>query len=96
MNRQLFQLIKEAKAQGVPNDNIQRAIQRGSTADDTDYKEAVYEVGGRVSGGRHVRDKWADRVPPNPTNRRTATAARASLSTALRITRTAPRRRSTT
>ena len=46
VNRQLFQLIKEAKAQGVPNDNIQRAIQRGSTADDTDYKEAVYEVGG--------------------------------------------------
>jgi transcriptional/translational regulatory protein YebC/TACO1 len=45
VNRQLFQLIREAKAQGVPNDNIQRAIQRGSTSDDVDFKEAMYEVG---------------------------------------------------
>lgn len=51
MNRALFQLIKEAKAQGVPNDNIQRAIQRGSSADDADYKEAVYEVSGDLGVG---------------------------------------------
>lgn len=51
VNRALFQLIKEAKAQGVPNDNIQRAIQRGSSADDADYKEAVYEVSGDLGVG---------------------------------------------
>ncbi len=44
MNRGLFQLIREAKAQGVPNENVQRAIQRGSNTEDIDYKEAVYEV----------------------------------------------------
>lgn len=51
MNRGLSVLIREAKAQGVPNDNIQRAIQRGSSADDADYKEAVYEVGAVVEVG---------------------------------------------
>ncbi len=54
MNRSLFVLIREAKASGVPNDNIQRAITRGSSASEADYKEAVYEVRGR-QGHQAVR-----------------------------------------
>jgi transcriptional/translational regulatory protein YebC/TACO1 len=44
-NRALSVVIREAKASGVPNDNIQRAIARGSSANEADFKEAVYEVG---------------------------------------------------
>lgn len=63
MNRSLFVLIREAKANGVPNDNIQRAIQRGSSANEADFKEAVYEVrtgAGRDEdeGGRDGRWEW--------------------------------------
>lgn len=63
VNRSLFVLIREAKANGVPNDNIQRAIQRGSSASEADFKEAVYEVrslawiweGGLMGMGGSVR-----------------------------------------
>lgn len=51
VNRALAVMIKEAKNQGVPNDNIQRAIQRGSNADVGDYKEAVYEAYGYGGAG---------------------------------------------
>ena len=46
VNRALAVMIREAKALGVPNENIQRAITRGSSANEADYKEAVYEVMG--------------------------------------------------
>lgn len=55
MNRALAVMIREAKALGVPNDNIQRAITRGSSDNEGDYKEAVYEVG-RMDGYR-MRDE---------------------------------------
>lgn len=45
-NRALSVVIREAKASGVPNDNIQRAIARGSSANEADFKEAVYEAYG--------------------------------------------------
>lgn len=51
VNRALAVLIREAKAQGVPTDNVQRAIQRGSSANEVDYKEAVYEAYGYGGAG---------------------------------------------
>ncbi len=51
VNRALAVMIREAKAQGVPTDNVQRAIQRGSSANEADYKEAVYEAYGYGGAG---------------------------------------------
>lgn len=51
VNRALAVMIREAKAQGVPSDNVQRAIQRGSNANEADYKEAVYEAYGYGGAG---------------------------------------------
>lgn len=69
VNRSLFVLIREAKASGVPNDNIQRAITRGSSASEADYKEAVYEVRTGEAARRHgavgssrERTRWGDRL----------------------------------
>jgi len=43
-NRALSVLIKQAKTAGLPSDNIARAIARGSSANEADFKEATYEV----------------------------------------------------
>lgn len=43
-NRALAVLMKEAKAAGVPGENVARAIARGSNANEADFKDATYEV----------------------------------------------------
>mmetsp|Transcript_36992 Transcript_36992/g.48703 ORF Transcript_36992/g.48703 Transcript_36992/m.48703 type:complete len:294 (-) Transcript_36992:260-1141(-) len=45
-NKQLADVMKEAKAYNVPKDNIDRAIKRAEAADTADFKEAVYEAYG--------------------------------------------------
>lgn len=42
-NSKLRDLIAKAKAANVPNDNIERAIKKASSADAVDYEEIVYE-----------------------------------------------------
>lgn len=42
-NAKLRDLIAKAKAANVPNDNIDRAIKKASSADAVDYEEIVYE-----------------------------------------------------
>ena len=42
-NSKLRELIVKAKANNVPNDNIERAIKKASSADAVDYEEIVYE-----------------------------------------------------
>lgn len=45
-NRQLADLIKQAKANSVPVDNINRAIKRASEASTGDFKESTFEAYG--------------------------------------------------
>jgi len=45
-NRQLAELIKQAKANSVPVDNINRAIKRASEANIGDYSESTFEAYG--------------------------------------------------
>eukprot|EP00978_Attheya_sp_CCMP212_P016247 scaffold42383_cov62-Attheya_sp.AAC.2 len=45
-NRQLFDLIKQAKLNNVPTDNIQRAIKRASEASVGDFTEGTFEAYG--------------------------------------------------
>ena len=42
-NSKLRDLIAKAKANNVPNDNIERAIKKASSADAVDYEEITYE-----------------------------------------------------
>lgn len=42
-NSKLASLIAKAKANNVPNDNIDRIIKKASSADSADYEEIVYE-----------------------------------------------------
>ncbi len=42
-NSKLASLIAKAKANNVPNDNIDRVIKKASSADGADYEEIVYE-----------------------------------------------------
>ena len=42
-NSKLAALIAKAKANNVPNDNIDRIIKKASSADSADYEEIVYE-----------------------------------------------------
>ncbi len=42
-NSKLRDLIAKAKAANVPNDNIERAIKKASSADAVDYEEITYE-----------------------------------------------------
>lgn len=42
-NSKLAALISKAKANNVPNDNIDRIIKKASSADSADYEEIVYE-----------------------------------------------------
>ncbi len=42
-NSKLAALIAKAKANNVPNDNIDRVIKKASSADSADYEEIVYE-----------------------------------------------------
>ena len=42
-NSKLASLIAKAKANNVPNDNIDRIIKKASSADGADYEEIVYE-----------------------------------------------------
>lgn len=42
-NSKLAALIAKAKANNVPNDNIERIIKKASSADSADYEEIVYE-----------------------------------------------------
>ncbi len=42
-NSKLAALITKAKANNVPNDNIDRIIKKASSADSADYEEIVYE-----------------------------------------------------
>lgn len=42
-NSKLAALIAKAKANNVPNDNIERIIKKASSADGADYEEIVYE-----------------------------------------------------
>ncbi len=42
-NSKLATLIAKAKANNVPNDNIDRIIKKASSADSADYEEIVYE-----------------------------------------------------
>ena len=42
-NSKLAALIAKAKANNVPNDNIERIIKKASAADSADYEEIVYE-----------------------------------------------------
>ena len=42
-NSKLRELIVKAKANNVPNDNIERAIKKASSADAVEYEEIVYE-----------------------------------------------------
>lgn len=42
-NSKLRDLIAKAKAANVPNDNIDRAIKKASSADAVDYEEIIYE-----------------------------------------------------
>uniref|UniRef100_A0A7S1XKC8 Transcriptional regulatory protein n=2 Tax=Phaeomonas parva TaxID=124430 RepID=A0A7S1XKC8_9STRA len=50
-NRQLSQVLLEAKGVGVPKDNIKRAIDRASSADAADFKESVFEAYGKGGVG---------------------------------------------
>ena len=43
MNAKLRTAIQNAKAENMPKDNIERAINKGSGADGTDYIETTYE-----------------------------------------------------
>jgi len=43
VNSKLRDLIAKAKANNVPNDNIERAIKKASSDDKTDYETIVYE-----------------------------------------------------
>lgn len=45
-NRQLFDVIKQAKANSVPMDNINRAIKKASEASTGDFKEYLFEAYG--------------------------------------------------
>lgn len=45
-NRALFDVIKQAKANSVPVDNINRAIKRASEGSAGDFKESTYEAYG--------------------------------------------------
>jgi YebC/PmpR family DNA-binding regulatory protein len=45
-NRALFDVIKQAKANSVPIDNINRAIKKASEGNVGDFKESTYEVYG--------------------------------------------------
>ena len=50
-NRNLNNILKEAKSNGVPNDNIQRAINKGTATDTADFSEACYEAYGHGGAG---------------------------------------------
>jgi len=45
-NKQLADLVKQAKANNVPVDNINRAIKRASEADTADFSESTFEAYG--------------------------------------------------
>jgi YebC/PmpR family DNA-binding regulatory protein len=50
-NRNLNNILREAKSNGVPNDNIQRAINKGTATDTADFSEACYEAYGHGGVG---------------------------------------------
>ncbi|KAJ8602722.1 hypothetical protein CTAYLR_003772 [Chrysophaeum taylorii] len=50
-NAQLAQIIRDAKQQGVPTANIDRAIKSGTSADAGDFRESTFEAYGRGGAG---------------------------------------------
>ena len=60
-NSKLAALIAKAKANSVPNDNIQRIIKRAEGGDKTEYEAITYEgygPGGIAANMRHYFDKF--------------------------------------
>ena len=68
-NPTLYDAIQKAKKTSVPNDNIDRAVKRGSGAEagGADYQTIMYE--GYAPGRRRAADRVPDRQP-QPRRRR--------------------------
>src|SRR4026208_2500450 len=82
-NPTLFDAIQKAKKSSVPNDNIDRAVKRGSGAEagGVDYQGITYE--GYAAGGGALPPAR----PPARRERRTASNGRASMGVPPAMTR---------
>lgn len=72
VNRNLQQVLLEARSIGVPKDNIARAIAKGENADTADFKESTFEAYGKGGAGMLINV-----LSDNPN--RAATAVRTAL-----------------